>query len=89
MAFEDAYLDLIEKYDPLLVEKETLEKGVDISRSNVEELTVEINCQLFLGFKIIHDVVKAITLDFGFKKLNEIAVAEAMHQAQAAAQPQL
>lgn len=43
MAFEDAYLDLLEKYSPLLVEKETLEKDAIALRSNVGELTTEVD----------------------------------------------
>lgn len=77
MASEDAYLELVEKYDPLLVEKEALENDIEALRSSVEELIVEIDHQLFIGFEIICDAVKAITPDFDFKKLDEIPISEA------------
>lgn len=81
LALEDTYLEIVEKYGPLLVEKDTLEIDVEALRSNVDELTIEIDCQLFLGFEIMCDVVRTIALDFDFKKLNDIAATETMRQA--------
>lgn len=56
----------MEKYGPLIIKKETLEKDVDALRSNVDEITAEVNRQLSLSFKIMRDVVKIIMPDFDF-----------------------
>lgn len=42
-ASEDAYLDLIGRYGPLLTKKERLENNIEALKSSVEELTYAIN----------------------------------------------
>lgn len=72
LALKDAYLELVEKYGPLMVEKETLENDIEALNSSVEDLTTEIAHQLFLGF------------DFNFEKLDNIIAAKTMRQTHAA-----
>lgn len=82
LASKDAYLELIEWYILFLPKKEKLKKDVGVLQSSVEELTMEINHQLFLGFEIMRDTIKEIMPNFEFKRLDKITAAKATHHAQ-------
>lgn len=78
---KDKYLIFTKKFNSFTSNNESLEKEVELLKTNIRCLAFKVDCQLFLGFEIMQDAINELMSDFSLKKLDELAVMKATHRA--------